>query len=540
MNRQLRRAELKHREAADPAVAASFAAALEHQRAGRLPEARRLYKQILATHPGHADSLHMLGMVEHQAGRRDEAAKLIRRAITLNGGVAPYYFNLARVLEDGGKLEEAADAYRQAAALSPENADAHANLGMVQQRLGAWPAAAAAFRAALACEPGFAEAHTNLGNVLRDLGQLEEALRHNHRAVALAPDFAAGYVNLGVTLGRLGQGSEAAACYRRAIALQPDLAVAHYNLAQLLLARGDMAAGWAEYEWRWQTPRMSGARRAFTQPQWQGEAASGKTLLIHAEQGLGDTLQFCRYVRLAKARGLRVMLEVQKPLVRLLQDLPGADRVIAQGKSPPRFDLHIPMLSLPRIFKTDIDTIPPPAGLRADAALSAHWRRHLAVNLGQGLKVGLAWAGAPELLADRQRSIPPQLLAPLLGVSGVNFLSLQKSGPAAPAQFLLLDEMAQMEDFAATAALVTNLDLVITVDTAVAHLAAALGRPVWLLDRFDGCWRWLRDRTDSPWYPGMTIFRQPRPGHWASVLEEVADRLRDFAGHQELPESRPD
>ena len=487
-------------------------------------DARRGYRKILDADPRHADALHMLGMVEQQSGRFDAAIGLISQAIALHDA-APYHFNLARVFEDAGRWQEAAGAYRKTIALWPDNADAHANLGSVLQELGQLEEGAESFRQAIAREPGFAEAQTNLGNVLRELGQLAAAEACGRRAIELAPGFAEAHCNLGATLGRQGRAVEAIACYRHAILLQPDLAIAHHNLALSLLARGQMAEGWAEYEWRWQTPRMRNAQRVFAQKQWQGEAAVGRTLLIHAEQGFGDTLQFCRFVPLAAARGWRVVLEVQKPLARLLQNLPGVERVIGQGEALPRFDVHIPLLSLPRVLGTEIDTSPAaPAYLSADAAQSAGWRARLAA----GPRIGLAWAGSPQLAADRQRSLAPQQLAPLCAVPGIKFFSLQKTGAAAPADFPITDFMPEMEDFSATAALIANLDLVISADTAVAHLAAALGRPVWLLNRFDSCWRWFAGRNDSPWYPSMRIYRQPSPDDWDTVVTAIA---RDLAAH---------
>jgi hypothetical protein len=287
-----------------------------------------------------------------------------------------------------------------------------------------------------------------------------------------------------------------------------------------------MAAGWEEYEWRWRTPRMSAARRDFIQPQWQGEAGEGRRLLIHAEQGFGDTLQFCRYAPMAAARGWRVLLEVQAPLVRLLQCLPGVE-VVGQGETLPAFDAHIALLSLPRIFATRIDTIPAASPyLRANVAGEEAWRARLADIPGK--RVGLAWAGSPLLLADRQRSVPPRALAPLFAVEGWYFVSLQKTGPAAPAEFPLHDFMADAEDFADTAALIANLDLVIAVDSAVAHLAAAMGKPVWLLNRFAPCWRWFGRREDSPWYPTLRIHQQPVPDDWDSVVAEVTLALRGW------------
>jgi hypothetical protein len=304
-----------------------------------------------------------------------------------------------------------------------------------------------------------------------------------------------------------------------------------------LLAKGGMAAGWREYEWRWETPLMAPARRNFPQLPWDG-APLAKTLLIHAEQGFGDTLQFCRYAPLAAARGLRVILEVQRPLVRLLRCLPGIAAVIARGETLPAFDLHAPLLSLPRIFGTILETIPGATPyLSADGAAVEAMRARLTTIPNQGLRVGLVWAGnsyrnLPGMAAtDRRRSIPPENLAPLLAVPGVHFISLQKDGPPAPAAFGLTDLMAEVTDFADTAALISQLDLVISVDTAVAHLAGALGKPVWLLNRFDSEWRWLTGRADSPWYAEMTIFRQTGPGNWDSVIAEVARALQASTKH---------
>jgi len=299
-----------------------------------------------------------------------------------------------------------------------------------------------------------------------------------------------------------------------------------------LLAQGDLATGWEEYEWRWKTPHFVAACRNFSQPQWRGESAAGRTLLIHAEQGYGDTLQFCRYAPMAAARGLRVILEVPQPLVRLLRSLPGVDQVVARGEDLPAFDLHCPMLSMPLAFGTTLATIPSaPFYLQADAGQVAAWRTRLDAMEDQNPRIGLVWAGnprrhAPELAAiDRRRSLPLEQLAPLLDLSGLHFFSLHKDGPA-PEGVKATDFMHEMKDFADTTALIANLDLVISVDSAVAHLAAALGKQVWLLDRFDPCWRWLRGRRDSPWYPTVLLYRQTHPGDWAPVLAEVAANLR--------------
>jgi len=272
-------------------------------------------------------------------------------------------------------------------------------------------------------------------------------------------------------------------------------------------------------------------QRDFAQPQWRGQSAEKRTLLIHAEQGLGDSLQFCRYAPLAAARGLKVVLEVQRPLVRLLRSLSGVELVVEAGGELPSFDFHCPMLSLPLALDTTLATVPSAAFyLQADRALIAAWRTRLAAR--PGLRIGLAWAGrsrihASELAAvDRRRSIALDHLAPLFDLPGFQFFSLQKDDPKAPADVPLTDFMDEMEDFADTAALIANLDLVISVDTAIAHLAAALGKPVWLLNRYDSCWRWLRTREDSPWYPSLRMFRQPAAGDWRTVIERVGAELR--------------
>ena len=346
--------------------------------------------------------------------------------------------------------------------------------------------------------------------MLKESGELDEAACCFQKAIGLNPLFTDAYINLGATLGDQRKLSEAVTCYDKALALQPSLPDVHFNKALMLLACGDLEAGWSEYEWRWQLPQMVEAASTFERPQWRGEAAEGQTLLVHAEQGFGDTLQFCRYGQLAAARGLRVIMSVQKPLVRLLRGLPGVGHVVAEGEGLPAFDLHCPMLSMPLALNTTLATIPSQVwSLNADEAQTAVWRIRMDELVGPGRRVGLVWANPARLPAlaavDRRRSMNADQLTPLFDLTGLNFFSLQKDGPKAPAALPLTDLMGEIEDFADTAALVANLDLVISVDTAVAHLAAALGKPVWLLDRFNSCWRWLSGRRDSPWLPGAPL-----------------------------------
>jgi tetratricopeptide (TPR) repeat protein len=541
MNRKRRHTGSKPGNRAVPVDATAlqvvFANAIHHHQSGRLNEAELLYRRVLAASPGHDGTIHLLGMVACQTGRHALAVALISKAISINANIAKYHCNLGNALWHQGRLSEAAACCRDALHLLPDLPEAHNNLGLVLRDQGRSDAAIECYREALRLNPDFPEAHNNLGVMLRDQGQLDEALVCQHRALELRPEFPEAHNNLGNVLRDQGWLDGAVASYRTALDLAPDLPDGHFNLALALLSRGDMAAGWREHEWRWKTPQMIGDRRDFSQPRWRGEAAEGRTLLIHAEQGYGDTLQFCRYARLAAANGLRVIMEVQKPLVRLLNGVPGVDLVVATGEQLPEFNLHCPMLSMPLAFGTTVATIPGAADyLSADEAISATWRARLAAMPNRGRRIGLVWAGdsrsySPSLAAqDRRRSLAPDQLTPLFEVSGLHFFSLQKIGAKPPDDLPLTDFMDEMTDFADTAALVANLDLVISVDTAVAHLAAALGKPVWLLDRFDSCWRWLTGRRDSPWYPTLRIYRQPHAGDWDSVLAEVVRDLRDIAG----------
>ena len=469
MNRKQRRAESRLgrpvTQTAAPQLQAVYDAALQHHNAGHLNEAEFLYRQALALNPRHADSLHLLGVVAYQTARADLAVEMIAKAIAINAKAASY--------------------------------------------------------------------HCNLGNALRQQERLDEAAASYRNALKLKPDYPAACYNLGLALEQQMRLDEALACYRRAIALKPDHPDAHGGLATALLARGDFANGWAEFEWRWKVPALIGTQRNFPQPQWRGEPAEGRTLLIHAEQGFGDTLQFCRYAPLAAKRELRVILEVQPLLVRLLRCLPGVDLVVPQGERLPQFDLHCPTMSLPLAFKTTLDTVPADIPyLCADDARVAFWRERLATLPGR--KVGLVWAGSPRYLADKRRSMRLSQLAPFGSVPNVTFVSLQKDLAAQqtqtpPDRLILHDWTANLHDFDDTAALIEALDLVVSVDTAVVHLTGAVGRPIWVLDRFDTNERWMTGRRDSPWYPTLRLYRQPRPGDWDAVLAEVVRDLRRFA-----------
>ena len=379
-----------------------------------------------------------------------------------------------------------------------------------------------------------AASHANdIGRALAARNQLTAAVHAFRRAIGLAPQLAEPHNNMGSALHRMGSLEAAAASFRRAIALRPGYASAHVNLGMVLMHAGDMAAAWPELEWRWQLPDFVALRARQTLPRWRGEPAVGRTVLLWAEQGLGDTIHFARYASLAAARGLRAVVQVQAPLVRLLRSLPNVAAVVPVEQAVPA-DLQCPLLSLPLAFATTAATVPAAtAYLRPDPADVTRWQARMpSAHERPLLRVGIAWAGSPRLDVDSRRSIAPALLAPLWDVPGVQWFSLQKDMPA-PAG--IADPMAAVTDFADTAALVATLDLVVCVDTAIAHLAAAIGRPVWLLDRFDPCWRWVPGHTGTAWYPTMRIYRQPRPGDWPAVLQEVVKDLAHRAPRQPQP-----
>ena len=501
------------------------------ERQGQMEGAAASFRSAIRIDPGSPDRHISLGNVLRQMGEMADAVVCFRRAVRLRPDYADAHNNLGVALAEQGLHGDAVACYRRAVELKPDYADAHNNLGVALAEQGLPGEAVACFRRSVAIKPDIPTAHNNWGNVLRKQGHLDQAVACYRRAIGIKPDYAEARANLGMAMVEQRLFREAEACFREAIAVKPDYANAHFNLAIALLAQGNMAAGWQEYEWRWKMPVLAGSRRNFVQPQWRGEAAAGKTLLIHAEQGFGDTLQFCRYAALASARGMRVIMEVQGPLVRLLRGgLAGTDRILAVGDDLPPFDLHCPMLSMPLAAGTVMASIPAPAPyLQARGELAAAWRTRLDAAPGRGPRIGLVWAGSATMTRDSSRSVDPELLAPLFGVPGVRFFSLQMDRPAAPSGFPLTDFMDGVADFADTAALIANLDLVISVDTAAAHLAAAMGKPVWLLDRFDSCWRWLTGRRDSPWYPSLRLYRQPHPGGWEPVIAEVAGDLRLLA-----------
>jgi tetratricopeptide (TPR) repeat protein len=544
----------------------AFAAAIAHHRAGRIDEAERLYRMILDSDPGAFHAWHMLGVVASQSGKPELGAEHIQQAIALRPNFAEAHYNLGRCLQEMGKQAEAIDSYRQAVALEPQLFSAHLNLGAMLHEVGQLAEAVESYGRALAIKPDDAEAHNNLGNVFRSLGRMDDAVSCLRRAVQLRPDYADAEFNLGMALQESGLLSEAivryqralrldprhasamnnlgtayqedgqfrlaADCYRQAVAQDALIAGAHSNLATLLLMTGDFQAGWLEYEWRWKTGEF--ARREFPLPRWNGEPIKGRTVFLWAEQGYGDTIQFIRYARLVKELGAKVVLECQEPLLKVLAGCSGVSRMIAPGRAAV-FDVHAPLLSLPGIFGTSMETIPADVPyVFAEPGLIELWRERL--RYASGFRIGINWAGRADTAQRKQRDIPIEHFAALAELPGVRLISLQKGSgdPSLALRACVVDFGDELDTqhgaFMDTAAIMMNLDLVITSDTSVAHLAGALGVPVWVALPFVRDWRWMLERSDSPWYPTMRLFRQKSRGDWAGVFQEIETALRERLG----------
>ena len=490
---------------------------------GKLEEAIACWRRVLELKPNSAETYCNLGNAWHDQRKLEEAVACYRRAMQLKPDYAEVHNNLGNALKDQGKLDEAVACLHRAIDLKPGYAEAHNNLGTALQDQGELQVALACYRRAVALNPDFAQAHYNLGNAFNVLGNPDAAVASYRRALELRPNYAEAYNNLGAALKEQGNLDDAVACCRRALELKADFADAHWNQSLLSLLAGDFQRGWAEYEWRWKAKVCQ--PRDFSQPLWDGRPLQGKTILLHAEQGLGDAIQFVRYASLVKQRGGTVIVECPGPLSSLVTSCRGIDQVVERGDPLPAFDVHTPILSLPRIFQTNLRDIPATVPyLLADPKLVEPWRRKLGPTAA--FQIGIAWRGSPTHGNDRNRSIPLDCFEPLARRPGVRLLSLQKGAAVEELQpvakrFPIVELGSGLRDFMDTAAVLTNLDLLITCDTAVAHLAGAVGIPVWVALPFVPDWRWLLERSDSPWYPTMRLFRQDRRGDWQGVFRRI-------------------
>lgn len=491
--------------------------------------------------PTRDEVLNLLAGIAFREGDYERGVEALRRVVQWNAKNAVAHFNIGVALRELGRHDEEVAAYEEALAVQPRFFEALFNRGNALRALGRHCDALASFSEAIRIRPDCAEALNNHGNVLGDLLRYDEALSSFDRALALKPDFVEAHNNRGNALEGLARYNDALQSYQRAQQLDGDYADAHWNESLCRLLIGDYNEGWKKYEWRWRTEIYAPqAQLPLEAPLWLGaESLLGKTILLHAEGGLGDTLQFCRYVALVAARGARVLLDVQPELRRLLAGLAGVSAILETGVLRSPFDFHCPLMSLPLALGTTREAIPARLPyLAADPRDVARWRDKVKCTPGR-LRVGLVWAGNPRLgiatshAMDKRRSMPLSRFAPLFELQGIDFYSLQKGDAAVrqlsahPAARQLIDMTSEFDDFADTAAFIEHLDLVIAVDTSCAHLAGAMGKPVWLLNRHDSCWRWFAEGRDSPWYPRvMRVFRQPSAGDWASVVAEVASALR--------------
>jgi Flp pilus assembly protein TadD len=473
-----------------------------------------------------------LGVALRELGEREEAEACFHQALRLRSDFGAAHANLGRMCEDRGRLEEAAARFRLALCHIPNDATTHNNLGniLVAQRQAG--EARSCYERAAQLQPGEPVFRSNLAHALTLLGKLEEAEASCREALRLRPDYADAHHNLAITLGAQGRFDAALVSNAKALELKPEDPGARNCRALWWLQTGDFERGWPEYEWRW---RIKGvAPREFSAALWDGSPLEGKTILIHAEQALGDTLQFIRYAPLVAACGGDVVVECQPALVPLLRGAPGIHRVIARGEPLPAHDLQVPLLSLPRVFRTALAAVPAEVPyLRADPALVEHWRGELGTTAA--FKVGIAWQGNPDFPGDAMRSMPLAHFAPLARIPGVHLISLQKGRgqeqiKVVTRRFAVTDLGGRFDEaagpFMDTAAVMKNLDLIITSDSAIAHLAGALGARVWVALAIGPDWRWLVDREDSPWYPTMRLFRQRRAHDWDEVFERIAAELR--------------
>ena len=499
-----------------------FKLALALHAHGGIAEAEALYRAILDGDPRHAGALHHLGLIRAGQRRFDEALALLGAALEQDPGMATAQYNLGTVLQTLGRHMDAVTAFERAVALRPDYVEALSNLGNSLQALRRSDAAVACYQQALAVRPDHAETHNNLGAAFAALERRDEAVAQYREAVAAKPGYVEAWINLGKALRGLNRHDEAIVAFEQALALRPADVEARRSQGMARLILGDFKTGWP----LWRFART----RAVPQHLWLGDGdLAGKTILLYAEQGLGDTIQFARYIPLMARRGARIVLEVQQELVSLLEALSGVAAVRALGEALPPFDCYCPLLSLGLAFGTELATIPaavpyvvPPAGTAVPRDRQGACR------------VGLSWSGNPLHLNDRNRSIPLQRLAPLLALPGIEFVALQKELRDGEAEALkqcgrVTVVSQDLTDFAATAAIMAGLDLVITVDSAVAHLAGALCKNVWILLPFSPDWRWLLERSDSPWYPSARLFRQKAPGDWDGVIADLRQALEQMA-----------
>ena len=500
------------------------------QEACRFDDAVDVFRKAIELAPDQAEAVNNLSSALNKLEHFDEALEASERAIELTPGLCPAHMNLGNALAGLGRTVEAVESYKRALEIDPTDSAAYYNLGNVYTEMENLKEALEQFRKALEFDTENAEKYYNYANTALALDLYEDATAGYRRALEIAPGYIDAQCNLGTVLLKMGRSDEAVASLRRAIVDEPKSPDLHWNLALALLQAGDYKDGWAEYEWRWQMPTFEAFQRDFGVPLWQGEDLDGRTLFIDTEQGFGDSIMFARYAPIAAERGGRVVLECRPQLNNLFASLNGVNEVVDLGHPPGHFDFYAPLMSLPHILGTTAETIPtdvpyvkPPEETPVDSRIAE----------APGFKVGFAWAGSPTRIDNVKRSCDIALFEPLIALPGLNFFSLQvgefqEQLRDLDTARLVIDLADDFRDFADTAAAVQALDLVISVDTAVLHLAGALAKPAWGLMSQPTGFLWQDQRKDSPWYPTLRLFRQPEHGEWAPVFEQVKRELNEM------------
>lgn len=483
--------------------------------------------EIQINQPENADTLFIKGVTNAQAGNFSAAIKYFQEVIENSPSHIGAYYNLGNVYRDIGHIDEAVSCYKKTLQLNPNYAEAYINLGILFRVKGNIDLELSCYQKAIQINPNAIGAYYNLGHAYREIGRFDEALICYRKVLQLDPNNVNAYMNLGLVLRIKGRHHETKDCYQKVIELNPNDANAHWNLSNVLLLLGDFEQGWKEFEWFRKTDDCLKRQRTFPERLWDGFDLEGLTILLHAEEGFGDTIQFIRYATLVAMRGATIIIESQKELTSLLRNIKGIKSVISRGEKLPEFDIHCPLMSLPRIFNTTLNNIPANIPyLSADSELVRKWGEKILQDNSK-FKIGLVWSGGG---LPFKKSCSLEIFSPLADIQNITFYSLQKGEPAKqahnpPKGMQLIDYTYDFKDFSDTAALIQNLDLVITVDTAVSHLSGALGKPVWTLLPFVPDWRWFLEREDSPWYPTMRLFRQPSLGDWESVIGMILKEL---------------
>jgi tetratricopeptide (TPR) repeat protein len=492
--------------------------------AGEVRQAEQMLSQLQQLNPNHPELLNEIGILYAQYEQLQQAEPMFRRAIAIHPTYARAWNNLGNILQMSGRLSEAIAAFETALQHQPDDLDALANLGSALHQSRRPLDALDLLDRAISLHPNIADLHNNRGSALHDLYRLDESAAAYRKAIEIEPKFLHARKNLSIILLEQRKIDESLHALEETLQMDPEFAQAHYAIGTIHLLTGDFTRGWREYEWRRRDPNVAGFTQQFSQTLWDGSAFHGKRLLIHAEQGFGDTIQFARYLPLVAERGGEVIFQVQPELMTLLSRIPGPRKIVTRDEPLPGFDLHCPLLGVAQYFEEIPDCLDP-SFLHSSSASdwAARMKPYSSVR-----KIGLAWAGRPTHARDWERSLRFEQIRPILDQPKASFFSLQiPFGTSKGADSRLVDWTEHLHGFASTAGLIAQMDLIITVDTAVAHLAGSMGRNVWVMLPHTPDWRWMLDRTDSPWYPTMRLFRQPSVGDWDSVITNVSTALRE-------------